>query len=145
MSITHIGHYINGQVAAGTSGRSQSVTNPATGAVTGSVALANSAEVAQAVGLAPIYYRQIELGRRRPSTKLVERLAALFGLDPKVLLALRPGPQEAPPRPSAVVPVQTEEQRAAEAALDARVVARLLREDKDAAALAKAIGWKGTR
>ena len=41
MSISHIGHYINGQVAAGTSGRSQPVTNPATGAVTGSVALAN--------------------------------------------------------------------------------------------------------
>ena len=52
MSITPIGHYINGQVAAGASGRSQAVTNPATGAVTGQVALANSAEVAQAVAAA---------------------------------------------------------------------------------------------
>jgi len=43
MPIAHIGHYINGQVAPGTSGRSQTVTNPATGAVTGNVALANSA------------------------------------------------------------------------------------------------------
>lgn len=102
-------------------------------------------EVAQAVGLAPIYYRQIELGRRRPSTRLVERLAALFGVDPKVLFALRPRPREDPPRPSVIVPVQSEEERAAEAALDARVVARLLQEDKVAAALAQAIGWKGTR
>ena len=45
MSISHIGHYINGQVAPGASGRSQPVTNPATGAVTGNVALASSAEV----------------------------------------------------------------------------------------------------
>ena len=52
MSISQIGHYIGGQVAAGTSGRSQPVTNPATGAVTGNVALANSAEVAKAVAAA---------------------------------------------------------------------------------------------
>ena len=52
MSITNIGHYIGGQVAAGASGRSQPVTNPATGAVTGNVALANSAEVAKAVAAA---------------------------------------------------------------------------------------------
>ena len=31
MSTPTIGHYINGQVATGASGRSQSVTNPATG------------------------------------------------------------------------------------------------------------------
>ena len=52
MSITDIDHHINGQRAAGTSGRSQNVTNPATGAVTGQVALANSAEVAKAVAAA---------------------------------------------------------------------------------------------
>jgi malonate-semialdehyde dehydrogenase (acetylating) / methylmalonate-semialdehyde dehydrogenase len=52
MSISQIGHYIGGQVAAGASGRSQPVTNPATGAVTGNVALANSAEVAKAVAAA---------------------------------------------------------------------------------------------
>ena len=52
MGISNIDHHINGQRAAGTSGRSQSVTNPATGAVTGSVQLANGAEVAQAVAAA---------------------------------------------------------------------------------------------
>ena len=52
MSISQIGHYINGQVAEGVSGRSQSVTNPATGAVTGNVALANRAEVDKAVAAA---------------------------------------------------------------------------------------------
>ncbi|MFM7001790.1 MAG: hypothetical protein ACKOXU_12140 [Limnohabitans sp.] len=54
MSITPIGHYIGGQIAAGASGRSQPVTNPATGAVTGNVALANSAEVAKAVATLPV-------------------------------------------------------------------------------------------
>ena len=34
MSITHIGHYIGGQVAAGASGRSPPVTPPAPGGVT---------------------------------------------------------------------------------------------------------------
>ena len=48
MSITNIGHFIQGQITAGTSGRAQDVTKPATGAVTGHVALANSAEVAAA-------------------------------------------------------------------------------------------------
>ena len=107
----------------------------------------STSEVAQAVGLAPIYYRQIELGRRRPSPHLVERLATLFGVDPAVLFALLPDPRAAPPpRPSVLVPEQSEEARAAaEKALDARAVARLLREDKDAAALARVIGWKGTR
>ena len=47
-----IGHYINGQPASGSSGRSQSVFNPATGAVTGNVALANTADVAAAVASA---------------------------------------------------------------------------------------------
>ena len=48
MSTANIGHFIGGQVVAGTSGRTQDVFNPATGAVTGRVALANRAEVAQA-------------------------------------------------------------------------------------------------
>ncbi|MDP4622981.1 MAG: aldehyde dehydrogenase family protein, partial [Hydrogenophaga sp.] len=52
MSINPIGHYINGQVAAGASGRSQPVTNPATGVVTGNVALANRSEVDKAVAAA---------------------------------------------------------------------------------------------
>ena len=47
-----IGHFINGQNVGGVSGRSQSVFNPATGAVTGDVALASAAEVDAAVASA---------------------------------------------------------------------------------------------
>ena len=47
-----ITHYIGGARSAGTSARAQDVTNPATGAVTGNVALANSAEVSKAVAAA---------------------------------------------------------------------------------------------
>ncbi|NMM14705.1 MAG: CoA-acylating methylmalonate-semialdehyde dehydrogenase [Rhodoferax sp.] len=49
MSNANIDHYIGGRVVAGTSGRAQDVFNPATGAVTGQVALANVAEVNAAV------------------------------------------------------------------------------------------------
>ena len=51
-SVTDIAHYIHGQVTPGTSGRAQHVFNPATGQVTGSVALANVAEVDAAVASA---------------------------------------------------------------------------------------------
>ncbi|VVN02335.1 Putative 3-oxopropanoate dehydrogenase [Pseudomonas fluorescens] len=44
-----IAHYIHGRLTAGKSGRTQNVTNPASGAVTGQVALANAAEVDAAV------------------------------------------------------------------------------------------------
>ncbi|WP_294768313.1 CoA-acylating methylmalonate-semialdehyde dehydrogenase [uncultured Rhodoferax sp.] len=50
--VTAISHYIRGQVTPGTSGRAQDVFNPATGRVTGSVALANAAEVHAAVAAA---------------------------------------------------------------------------------------------
>ncbi len=49
MTIPSIGHFIGGQPNAGTSTRAQDVFNPATGAVTGRVALANAADVAIAV------------------------------------------------------------------------------------------------
>ena len=52
MSILNIDHFIAGQRVAGRSGRSQDVFNPATGAVTGQVALAGTDEVAQAVAAA---------------------------------------------------------------------------------------------
>ena len=52
MSIKNIAHWVNGQSTAGQSGREQSVFNPATGAVTGHVALASSAEVASVVASA---------------------------------------------------------------------------------------------
>ncbi|MCT4334565.1 CoA-acylating methylmalonate-semialdehyde dehydrogenase [Paracoccus sp. YLB-12] len=50
--MTDIGHYIAGQRVAGQSGRAQDVYNPATGAVTGRVALADEAEVGRAVAAA---------------------------------------------------------------------------------------------
>ena len=49
MSAAAIGHYINGQVALPAASRSQDVFNPATGAVTGQVLLASTADVAAAV------------------------------------------------------------------------------------------------
>ena len=52
MSILNIDHFIAGQRVAGRSGRTQDVFNPATGAVTGQVALAGTDEVAQAVAAA---------------------------------------------------------------------------------------------
>ena len=52
MSTVNIGHYIGGRAVAGTSGRTQDVFNPATGAVTGKVALASAAEVSAAVAAA---------------------------------------------------------------------------------------------
>ena len=47
-----IGHFINGHTSKGSSGRSQDVFNPATGAVTGQVALASAADVQAAVASA---------------------------------------------------------------------------------------------
>ncbi|MBA3773896.1 MAG: methylmalonate-semialdehyde dehydrogenase (CoA acylating), partial [Ramlibacter sp.] len=49
---TSIEHWIGGRVVPGQSGRRADVFNPATGAVTGQVALANNAEIAKAVGAA---------------------------------------------------------------------------------------------
>ncbi len=47
-----IGHFVNGQALAGASGHSQSVFNPATGALSGEVALASAVEVGVAVAAA---------------------------------------------------------------------------------------------
>lgn len=47
-----IGHYLNGRITAGASGRSQEVFNPATGAVSGHVALASTVDVDTAVAAA---------------------------------------------------------------------------------------------
>jgi malonate-semialdehyde dehydrogenase (acetylating)/methylmalonate-semialdehyde dehydrogenase len=49
---TTIGHYVGGRLLAGHSGRQQDVFNPATGTVTGRVALADAAEVHAAVAAA---------------------------------------------------------------------------------------------
>ncbi|XKE44483.1 CoA-acylating methylmalonate-semialdehyde dehydrogenase [Halomonas organivorans] len=52
MTTTPIQHYINGQLADGDSGRTQEVFNPATGRVSGRVALASRADVDAAVAAA---------------------------------------------------------------------------------------------
>ncbi|AOW13865.1 methylmalonate-semialdehyde dehydrogenase (acylating) [Hydrogenophaga crassostreae] len=52
MPLAHIGHYIQGSPVAGSSGRTQDVFNPATGAVSGQVALADTGEVGRAVAAA---------------------------------------------------------------------------------------------
>ncbi|WP_336366137.1 CoA-acylating methylmalonate-semialdehyde dehydrogenase [Marinobacter sp. C2H3] len=52
MAQATIQHYINGQITSGASERSQAVYNPATGAETGQVALANRADVDAAVAAA---------------------------------------------------------------------------------------------
>jgi acyl-CoA reductase-like NAD-dependent aldehyde dehydrogenase len=49
LSAPTIQHYINGRVVASTSGRQQDVFNPATGEVSGQVALASVEEVNSAV------------------------------------------------------------------------------------------------
>ena len=78
MSTHNIAHYVNGQQMAGTSGRSQPVTNPATGAVTGQVHLANTAEVDQAVAAAqaafPAWSNMPPLRRARIMFKFLELL-----------------------------------------------------------------------
>ncbi len=56
--VNDIAHHIGGHLVSGNSGRSQDVFNPATGAVTGRVALASSAEVDAAVAAAQAAFRK---------------------------------------------------------------------------------------
>jgi len=78
MSSTHIGHYINGAAVAGHSTRTQPVTNPATGAVTGQVALADKQDVNAAVAAAlaafPAWADAPPLRRARVMFKFLELL-----------------------------------------------------------------------
>ena len=78
MSVTTIAHYISGQKTAGTSTRAQDVFNPATGAVTGRVSLANVKDVAQAVASAqaafPAWADTPPLRRARVMFKFLELL-----------------------------------------------------------------------
>ena len=73
-----IGHYLNGQVRKPASGRSQEVFNPATGAVSGHVALANAAAVDAAVASAqaafPAWADMPPLRRARVMFKFLELL-----------------------------------------------------------------------
>jgi malonate-semialdehyde dehydrogenase (acetylating) / methylmalonate-semialdehyde dehydrogenase len=81
MSIANIDHFINGHITAGTAGaagRSQAVTNPATGAVIGRVALASAVDVATAVAAAqaafPAWADAPPLKRARVMFKFLELL-----------------------------------------------------------------------
>ncbi|PUE57242.1 methylmalonate-semialdehyde dehydrogenase (CoA acylating) [Limnohabitans sp. Rim8] len=80
MTQAHIAHYINGAVANGTSTRTQPVYNPATGAVTANVRLANVADVNAAVTAAhkafPAWADTPPLRRARVMFKFLELLNA---------------------------------------------------------------------
>jgi malonate-semialdehyde dehydrogenase (acetylating)/methylmalonate-semialdehyde dehydrogenase len=78
MSTIHIGHYINGAPVTGQGQRTQSVTNPATGKVTGKVALADKQDVNTAVAAAqaafPAWADAPPLRRARVMFKFLELL-----------------------------------------------------------------------
>ena len=80
MSNTSIPHYINGQMTAGESGQRQEVFNPATGQVTGQVALASRADVDTAVAAAaaafPAWADTPPIRRARVMFKFLELLNA---------------------------------------------------------------------
>ncbi|QDL39413.1 CoA-acylating methylmalonate-semialdehyde dehydrogenase [Rhodoferax sediminis] len=80
MSTANIDHYIGGRVVAGTSGRAQDVFNPATGSVTGRVAMASRSEVDKAVAAAraafPAWADTPPLRRARVLFKFLEQLNA---------------------------------------------------------------------
>lgn len=69
---TRISHWIEGRVVAGTSGRTADVHNPATGAVTGQVDLASTAEVSAAVATA------VEAAKQWRSSSLSQRSGVVF-------------------------------------------------------------------
>ncbi|MEO7128421.1 MAG: aldehyde dehydrogenase family protein, partial [Rhodoferax sp.] len=78
MSTANIDHYIAGHVVASTAGRAQDVFNPATGAVTGRVAMANRSDVDKAVAAAraafPAWADTPPLRRARVLFKFLELL-----------------------------------------------------------------------
>ena len=78
MTVPSIAHFISGQTTAGTSTRAQDVFNPATGAVTGRVHLANVQDVAKAVASAqaafPAWADTPPLRRARVMFKYLELL-----------------------------------------------------------------------
>ncbi|MGM0701280.1 MAG: CoA-acylating methylmalonate-semialdehyde dehydrogenase [Pseudomonadota bacterium] len=80
MTMNAISHYINGQPAAGESGRVQEVFNPATGAVSGQVALASHGDVDTAVAAAkaafPAWADTPPIRRARVLFKFLELLNA---------------------------------------------------------------------
>ncbi len=78
--VTAIDHWVGGRRTPGRSGRSADVFNPATGVITGRVALADAAEVSQAVAVAqaafPAWADTPPLRRARVMFKFLELLNA---------------------------------------------------------------------
>ena len=72
-----IGHLINGEIVSGVSGRQTAIFNPATGEVSGQVALASNNEVEQAIAAAAAAY---PAWRDTPSSKRVQVMYRLKGL-----------------------------------------------------------------
>ena len=86
---TPIDHYINGRMMANTSGRTQDVTNPATGSVTGIAGLAGAAEVNAAVAAAQAAFLTVTHGRPgvyniadEDRTVSIDKARREFGFDP---------------------------------------------------------------
>ena len=77
-ALASIEHWIQGKVAPGQSGRRADVFNPALGQVSGQVAMANTAEVAQAVAAAeaafPAWADTPPIRRARVMFKFLELL-----------------------------------------------------------------------
>ena len=78
MTVTTIAHFISGHNVSGSSSRAQDVFNPATGAITGRVSLANTQDVDQAVAAAqaafPAWADTPPLRRARVMFKFLELL-----------------------------------------------------------------------
>ncbi|HWO74133.1 MAG TPA: CoA-acylating methylmalonate-semialdehyde dehydrogenase [Dehalococcoidia bacterium] len=84
-SLKRISHYINGQVVAGTSGRTGPVFNPATGRQTGEVDFASAEEVDAAVAAAKAAFpawRATSLARR---SEVMFRMRELFDRERRAL------------------------------------------------------------
>ena len=86
-NITQIGHFINGQAVAGTSGNTGVVNNPATGQQTGSVALASVGEVDIAVAAAKNAFETWGKSSISNRTKLMFKLRNLVDENADALAA----------------------------------------------------------
>jgi malonate-semialdehyde dehydrogenase (acetylating) / methylmalonate-semialdehyde dehydrogenase len=85
--INQIGHFINGQAVAGTSGNTGVVNNPATGQQTGSVALASVGEVDTAVAAAKEAFETWGKSSIANRTKLMFKLRNLVDENADALAA----------------------------------------------------------
>ena len=85
MTATQIHHFIQGRIQAGSSGRSQPVYNPATGAVSGQVSLASEQEIAQAVAVAQQAFASWSEMPVVKRTRLMNRFLAIVNANKDAL------------------------------------------------------------